>query len=264
MKILHNGYGYECILRDGTTDTDSVYENHCHPFYEIIMVMQGYVSINIENKTFSVSGGGFALIEPGAYHSVVALDESDYRRVALLFEEFVIPKGVKTAFIKKAKKHPVGHRDEVSQLLSRLSSAMIAEDGDIDGYSELIEAIIIEIFYLVSSSGGEYNEGEADRSLQLMLDYIAAHITEKISLDDIASAALVSRSSVCHIFKNKMHTTFKQYLLQKKVSYAARLIQQGMTASEAAKVVGYDNYTGFYKVYKKFLMKPPSEKENRI
>ena len=267
MKTLHSGYGYECVLRDGVAAADAVYENHCHPFYEIILVMSGEVSVSIENKSFYVKSGGFVLIAPGEYHSVVAADESEYRRITLLFEEFVIPRGVKRAFLESCKHNPVGYHDDMPGLLLRLASAMRAEDGAIEGYAELIEAIITETFYLVSSSGGERVAdagGEGDRLLELMLAYISSHITEKITLDDIANAALVSKFAVCHIFKNKMHTTFKQYLLQKKVSYAAHLIQSGMTAGEAAKAVGYDNYAGFYKVYKKFLTKAPSDKKSRI
>lgn len=264
MRVLHNGYGYECVLRDGAIVEKSVCESHCHPFYEIILVMSGEISINIENRSFTAADGGFAIIEPGAYHSVVPRDESEYRRVTLLFEEFVIPGGVKRVFIDRANRYPVGYHRDAPALLSRLSAAMCSEGGLIDGYSELIEAIITEIFYLVCSESGEYSEGENDRSLQLMLDYISAHITEKVSLDDVAAAALVSKFAVCHIFKSRMHTTFKQYLLQKKISYAAHLIRGGMTAGDAAKTVGYENYAGFYKVYKKFLMKAPSEKKNRI
>ena len=264
MRISHNGYGYECVLRDGAVKDEAACENHCHPFYEIIMVMSGEISINIENRSFSAGGGGFAIIEPGAYHSVVARDESEYRRIALLFEEFVIPDGVKRVFADRARRYPVGYHRDAAALLSRLSVAMRGEGDEIDDYSELIRAIIVEIFYLVCSESVEYSEGENNRSLQLMLDYIAEHITEKISLDDVAAAALVSKFAVCHIFKSRMHTTFKQYVLQKKISHAAHLIQNGMTAGDAAKTVGYDNYAGFYKVYKKFLLKAPSEKKNRI
>lgn len=50
-----------------------------------------------------------------------------------------------------------------------------------------------------------------------------------------------------------MNISVKQYILQKKLTYAARLMQDGMTAAGAAKAVGYENYADFYRMYRKFF-----------
>lgn len=47
-----------------------------------------------------------------------------------------------------------------------------------------------------------------------------------------------------------MKTGIKQYILQKKLSYAAEMIRGGATASAAAHAIGYDNYVNFYNAYK--------------
>jgi AraC-like DNA-binding protein len=260
MNVRHAGYGYELVFKEGGADNSSVYENHCHPFYEIIMVTSGDVLVSIENSSFAVSSRAMVIIEPGAYHSVTVSKESEYKRITFIFEGFVIPKGVKALFVELARSTPVCYHEDASVLMRRLAFALCACDGRIDDYSAMIEAITVEIFYLLASSDVRSTEGENDRCLQLMLDYIMQHITEKITLDDIAGAAFVSRSAVCRFFKDKMHTTFKQYLLQKKITYAAHLIREGMPAERAAKLIGYENYAGFYKMYKKFLKKAPTER----
>lgn len=260
MTIRHNGYGYECVYRDGEAISSEVYENHCHPFYEIITVLRGEVLINIENRSFSAKPGAFIVIRPGAYHSTSMQACSEYRRITILFEEFFIPKGVKRRFLEKAGCDFLCYHDEGIHLLSRLQHAL-EEQNDADEYRELVEALIVEMFYILTSADSHSEEGETDNGLQIMLDYIAEHITEKITLEEIASAAFLSKSAVCRIFKERMHTTFKQYLLQKKISYAASLISRGVSANEAARIIGYDNYAGFYKMYRKFLSISPTDRK---
>ena len=260
MMIRHDGYGYEFVYRDDETLSAEAYENHCHPFYEMIAVLQGDVLINIENRSFSARPGALVVIKPGAYHSVTMPSDSQYRRITLLFEEFFVPKSIQQRFRELTKNDFVCYHDEANPLLSRLQRAL--ESHSAEGESkELIEALAVELFYVMVSSESYTVEGESDGVLQLMIDYIGEHITEKITLEDIASAAFVSKSTVCRIFKEKMHTTFKQYLLQKKISHAASLISLGIGANEAARIVGYENYTGFYKMYRKFLAKSPTDRK---
>lgn len=261
MEIKHNGYGYECVLRDGYAESAAVYENHCHPFYEIIMVREGEALLNIENRSFTAKSGALIVIRPGAYHSATVPIGAEYRRITLLFEEFIIPEGIRKRFLSELRQDVVCYHAETPALLSRLCYALKKQNEEGEGYRELIESLFVEMFYLIVSGESYSDEGETDRSLQLMLDYITEHITERITLEDIAAAAFVSKSAVCRVFKDRMHTTFKQYLLQKKVSYAASLISRGVGANEAARIVGYENYAGFYKMYRKFLSKSPTDRK---
>ena len=261
MMIRHDGYGYECVYRDGEVISSEVYENHCHPFYEIITVLHGEVLINIENRSFSARPGALVVIRPGAYHSVTMPRGSEYRRITLLFEEFFIPKGIKKHFLERASSDFLCYHEDAQALLLHLQHA-IEEQSRSGEYRELIEAHIVELFYLLTSGESHSDEGETDKGLQLMLDYIGEHITEKIMLEEIAGVAFLSKSAVCRVFKERMHTTFKQYVLQKKVSYAAGLISRGVSANEAARIVGYENYAGFYKMYRKFLSKSPTDRKD--
>jgi AraC-like DNA-binding protein len=54
-----------------------------------------------------------------------------------------------------------------------------------------------------------------------------------------------------------MKISVKQYIIQKKLSYAARLIGEGASTASAASAIGYENYANFYKVYKKTFGSSP-------
>lgn len=260
MKIVYNGDGYECVLRDGFADADTVHERHCHPFYEIIMVVSGKIVINIENRRFTVSAGDTVFINPAEYHRISSLDGEEYRRFTLLFEESLIPSEIRGSLLSKVEESPVSCHADMSALMSHLESAVLS--GEIDTYAPLIDALIVELFYTILK--GEFlHEDENDLRLQKMLEYISQHETDKIKLSDVAAYAFISESAVCHIFKNKMKVSFKQYVLQKKIAHAAALIRNGASAVEASRIVGYQNYASFFKIYKKLAYELPSERKEK-
>ena len=83
---------------------------------------------------------------------------------------------------------------------------------------------------------------------------------EKILLDDLARHTARSKSSFCHLFEEKMKISPKQYILQKKLALAGKLIDEGVPRTAAAMQVGYENYSNFYRLCKKNLTKsrPPA------
>ena len=70
-------------------------------------------------------------------------------------------------------------------------------------------------------------------------------------LDDLAAYTSRSKSSFCHLFEARMNITPKQYILQKKLALASKLIDEGVPRTAAAMRVGYDNYSNFYRLYHK-------------
>ncbi len=94
--------------------------------------------------------------------------------------------------------------------------------------------------------------------------YINSNITRQITLDDISTNVFLSKSTLSHLFKSKMNISIKQYILQKKMVYASEQIANDIPANEAAKIIGYDNYSNFFTIYKKIMEKAPSEHKNQI
>ena len=256
MKIIYEGEGYECVLKDGFADADAVHERHCHPFYEIIMVVSGKATINIENRKFTISAGDAVFINPAEYHRISAVNGEEYRRFTLLFEGELIPEAIRASLLSKIAIAPVTCHADMPSLTSRLESAVLSESPDI--YAPLIDALTVELFYMILA-GDFLPEDENDKRLERMLEYISQNVTEKIKLSDVAACAFISESAVCHIFKKRMRVSFKQYVLQKKIAYAATLIRGGMSAAAASRVIGYQNYASFFKIYKKLLYELPSE-----
>ena len=104
----------------------------------------------------------------------------------------------------------------------------------------------------------------ADPALHAALLYIEEHMCEKLSLDAVAAAVPCSKSLLCHRFREKMKVSPKQYVLQKRMALAAKLIREGVCPTKVALRVGYENYGNFYRMYQKQVKKAPSDERSAL
>ena len=115
-----------------------------------------------------------------------------------------------------------------------------------------------QIFYHIIRAEQADKRGDTDEFLQKIILYIDRHLGEKILLDDLAAYTARSKSSVCHLFEEKMGISPRQYILQKRLALANKLIRDGTPPTLAAIQVGYENYSAFYRVYRKHFQTNPS------
>ena len=246
----------ECSLREGVRDGEHIFENHCHPQYELIAVFEGSVTVVIEGGRLELGCGEIAIIPPFYYHSIYTDGKGEYKRLTALFSDSFIPREISADFKKRAT---IRFTSANSALLAALDGLRYAfSETDTEKYGALIESYLIEALYIHTYKASEREEAKTHPRVKKITEYIDTHIGEKISLDDIAASLFISKSTLCHVFSSEMKISVKQYILQKKISAAAKLIADGMSASLASERVGYENYANFYKMYKKIFGESPS------
>ena len=215
----------------------------------MIAVEEGDISVLLEGETHRLKEDQIIMIPPLFYHSITANEKGNYRRITALFDMDAIPKVLHKEFVAGARKTTI----EASKI-KRIKKICQSERQGF--YAPLLQSLMIELFYDVLHSAPPLVEIEADEFLQTALRYIDEHLHEKILLDDLAKATVRSKSSLCHLFEEKMKISPKQYILQKKLALASKLIDQGVPRTVAAMQVGYENYSNFYRVYTKCFGAP--------
>ena len=118
-------------------------------------------------------------------------------------------------------------------------------------YAPLLQSLMTETFYDALQMPQTLAQIDTDEFLQKAFEYIDLHLHEKILLDDIAKYTSRSKSSFCHLFEAKMNISPKQYILQKKLALANKLMDEGVPRTVVAMQVGYENYSNFYRLYRK-------------
>ena len=223
-----------------------LWESHCHARYEMIAVIDGDITVMLEGKSHRLQNNQIILIPPLFYHSITANEEGNYRRITALFGIDAVPDVLRDDFARQGKNTLVN-----AALIEKIKEICQKENAEF--YAPLLKSFMVEIFYDALHSSSSSAETEASDFLQQSLQYIDEHLNEKILLDDLARVTSRSKSSFCHLFEAKMKISPKQYILQKKLALASKLIQEGTPRTVAAMQIGYENYSNFYRVYLKHL-----------
>lgn len=252
-----NNCEYSYVFSDNSEN--QIYESHCHAEYELILVLQGNITIVIEDRMYFLCAGSIAVISPTAYHSLFCEDKSKYERITILIPGEKIFPEINNHLITASAKTSVINSDRCSRIAAEMKKALLCNNVCL--YSPLISALTTELIYSFTFENNSESLGtfiDSDIKIQKIMAYVNENICNKLTLDEISANIYLSKSAICHIFKQKLKISLKQYILQKKIAYAEKLLANGVTANEAAKTVGYDNYANFYNVYKKITGKKPS------
>ena len=246
--------GFSIEYKESRNDAPVVWENHCHTQYEMISVLEGDITVMLEGRSYRLKADYAVIIPPLLYHTITANQRGIYRRITALFDIDAIPTVLHPHFQQKDA--------DLNIFLSRENAALrqLFQLTDPHFYAPLGESIMIRLLY--DEIRAEHVEAEAvnDEFLQKIIAYIDKHLSEHILLDDLAVLTSRSRSSVSHLFEEKMNITPKQYILQKKMALAHKLINDGMSPTTAAMQIGYENYSNFYRIYRKMFLTSPSGK----
>ena len=93
---------------------------------------------------------------------------------------------------------------------------------------------------------------QKDREMLEYIDYIDAHITSRINLSAVAQKAGMTESAFSRRFSAVNGISFKQYLMEKKIQRAIRLLQTtDRKMVDIALDCGFDSVSGFYNAFKK-------------
>lgn len=101
-------------------------------------------------------------------------------------------------------------------------------------------------------------------SLLRVRRYLDEHFTETTRLDELTRIACMSRSHLCHQFREYFGTTISSYAIRRRMSIAQRLLYDiNLRPGEIAKEVGYPDIYQFSKQFKKTFGVSPTQYRRR-
>ena len=91
------------------------------------------------------------------------------------------------------------------------------------------------------------------------LAYLRAHLTEKISLEEVASRVYLTPSYLSRLFKREVGTNFSIYINRLRVERSIPLLlQENARLADVAQAVGFEDQSYFTKVFRRVTGMTPS------
>lgn len=104
---------------------------------------------------------------------------------------------------------------------------------------------------------------KSSRRKQLIIDdifaYIANHLTEELSLEQLESEFHVSKYYICREFKRLTGLSPHAYIVKAKLNYCCKFIEQDIPINEVYQLGGFGGYNHFFRAFKKEYQMTPKE-----
>jgi len=100
---------------------------------------------------------------------------------------------------------------------------------------------------------------ERKNLLEQITAFVEANLSEKITLQMIASQFSVSVSTVTQLFQRKAETTFHGFVTGLRMEKARTLILQGLPLETVGKAIGYRDHSTFYRAFRQTFGISPRE-----
>ena len=246
-KILQN------ILFENVKQSTNDFTKHYHDTYTIGLTYKGVLKSYNSFETYDSYEYSIRVNNPGEVHSGKSKEWSHanfYPTVDLLsnlYEQIFYEK--KTPFFQR-------HIVENKLLFLKLHNfftAYFAKEDEMFVESLLIEALS-ELILSNTIYTKEYNKIFEDRKLiKNTYELINDSLDTNFTLDVLASNVNLSKYHFLRLFKKEFGLTPHAFIINQRLNKANRLIQKGVSISQASVEVGFNDQSHYTRNFKKFF-----------
>jgi AraC-like DNA-binding protein len=263
-----------------TLPSNEEYKIHVHDAYELYFLLEGDVTYYIEGQTYKLKPKDILMINNKELHRPYFDSNSKYERMIINFNPDAI-----AAF--NCNKYNIIHAFEKRKLgfYNKIDSSDVEAYGldkdlkELEGcfYIDCAErpislkvkliSILIKINKIHQERFSEKHEAHPilssqDDKIHSILEYINNNLNEKITLDLLQNSFYVNKYYLCHVFKKSTGFTIFEYITYKRIMKAKELLRAKLPINEVYVEVGFEDYSNFYKVFKRILGVSPREFQN--
>lgn len=239
---------------------------HWHEDVELLMPYRGYLSYNINGAQVTIPEGSGIFINARNMHYGYSDDGTDCEYVCVTFRphllcineeltnRYVLPILSDSAFTHVLLMPSNGNQGDILNIIKQLDA--LYQERPL-GFEMQAMGLLFDLWQnLFQAARQAVPETAADSShipiLKRMLEFIRTHYAERITLDQIAAAGGVCRSSCCQMFKKHLGRTPNDYLNSFRLEKGVELLKgSSMSVTEIADLCGFSSSSYFTEMFSK-------------
>ena len=259
-------------------------ELHYHDYYQISYVSRGEIIHRQERDSVRLVRGDAFIIPPGFVHSVNFVGaNAEIFSLSLAPEMFHSGLTSSTAYrfltslsLAAPEEERLGIRLRVKLDENQRASAealfdCLIRESD-EPWSQSLSAathIIVAIILLMAQAyhARQYDVPETryhHEYMEACVKYIDQNFIYPIRMDDLLRRFGISRSSFTSLFPRYTGVTMKAYINKKRIEHSLGLARvKTLPFSEVAAMVGYKDFSTFYRNFVKYVGLPPMQYRQR-
>lgn len=252
----------EKIMLYDNTDFEE-YPVHWHSPVEIIMPLEGDYSMECNNVPINLRVYDIIVICPGVLHHIYAhqgrriIFQIDTQMIQFVPEIESLFALMQPAILVTPEDYPSVH-EECVKLMKEIFDEYFgnAPMKDLSILQKFLHMLVM-LTRARSDNNDKFigskpnKQQEYTEKFLSICDYINAHCTEDLSLDEVADMAGFSKYHFSRLFKEFAGMSFYKYLNARRIAYAERLLLDPKSnVTEVAVKSGFNSISAFMRMFK--------------
>lgn len=233
---------------------------HYHREFEIIYVCSGDGIAYVDTQSYCISDGDILFINSGQLHGIVSTSQKESSFLAFVFApEFlgksdVVADKFITPVLNNALQIPtlIRNHPELTACLSQLTKETNSE------FFELTtKHLLYKIWELLVSKGvprfAKANDTRL-KEIKTAIDYMNSNYSQKITLDQLAKSANMSKVYFCRKFTEAVGISPIHFLMQTRIENSCHLLKNtDIGIGNIAMECGFSSFSYYSEVFKKIM-----------
>ena len=239
---------------------------HLHPEWELIWILEGILSVRVEDSEYPMGKGSLVLFPPGTVHEFNAkTPDSTFLCLQMMPQFLNIPESVTCECMILGKILGEEEMLKAKRMILNIAFSYFKKPPLFQmfcaGECNLLMHDILAVMPIKTLTSEELLiQSRKNERLNRMITYVEDHYAEKIKLGDFALEEGVSMNYLSHFIKNSLNQSFQSYVNLVRFHAACKLIStQKYRMTEVYKLVGFSDYKYFSNSFKAHCGLTPEE-----
>lgn len=231
---------------------------------EITYVIAGKAKVYSKDECFELTGGQIHYLKKGLYHKIIADMDENFRYICIGYlpdekncdiQDFLLA-------TKDIEHLVVSDDGDIRVLSEMLINEMYIKDSQSDKMiNYYITQILISLYRLIREKGERalVEKTNSGFTIYHMLRYIDREYLNIKSVKAISEKLSYNEYYLSHLFKEKIGMSIKEYIMEKKLKYAAVLLKSSdLSVEEITEHLNFASSHTFRQAFKRYFGVSPS------
>ncbi|WP_163194632.1 AraC family transcriptional regulator [Clostridium thermarum] len=237
---------------------------HIHDGYEIYYLISGNVTYFIEGTAYELNPKDILLINSKELHRPQLNGNCIYERKVINFAQDFFKEFSFTDYNLfrclddrvSGKNNLIPAYEVMSNNLDQIIANIEKCNGKDHSQELLKKTYVAQLLILINNiMDNKKNEililNKNNERISSIIQFINDNLSSDLSLNTLQEKFYVTKYYLCHQFKQITGFTLNEYITYKRIMKAREFITQDYPISEIYKLVGFSDYSNFFKAFKK-------------
>ena len=267
-KYRNEAFQYSRSISQGTQEDE--FFPHNHAMYELEYCISGSVVYMVEGVRFEMGPGSLLLIAPAVPHKLFMHSELSFDRHSIFISytgnNSVIESLAKECLpsLDQSSLGSVFYSREIvsdlAPLFKELNICSASEEKRINDLTPVfVQTILAKLNILAYTQKPTLYSIGSNHTMDSVKAFLIRNLASDLTLQSIADRFHLSKDYCNKLFRKNTGMSIMQFIKYNRVLYARQMLSEGITPSDTASRVGFDDYSSFYRAYRSVTGRIPSE-----